>query len=178
MRWESLFDDLAGRFDALNQQERDNDIREIVRYESSQIALHERLLGALGTRVRLWLDAQASITGVIRHVGSEWVSTESQVASHLIPLGAINLVEGLPARARTETSAVQLRLGLPSAMREVAALYQPVHVRLVSGKEFTGMIARVGRDYVELVSSMSGESEPGKPGLAIPFASLACVTSS
>lgn len=177
MRWESLFDDLARRFEAMGQQERENDIREMTRYENAQVTLHERLRASLQQRVRVWFDGQASVTGLLNHVGSAWITLNSPVASHMIVLEAISMVEGLPARARTETSQVELRLGLPSALREIAAQYQPVLVRLTSGREFIGMMTRVGRDYVEFAPAMSEEKGQTKPGMAVPFSSLACITS-
>ena len=67
-----------------------------------------------------------------------------------MPLPAVQVVRGLPARAVPEDAwPVTARLGLGSALRRVAEEQDECRLRLRDGTRYDARLGRVGKDFVE-----------------------------
>ncbi len=168
-RWEALFADLAGELDAAEALDFDAEVRDRSEHEYALVPLAARLRAAeRGPDVTVAVRGAGPIHGSVRRTGPDWVLL-ADPAQHdlLVPLAAVLWIAGLPAHGvlfRREEPAA--RLGLGSALRELARRGRPVRATLVDGTEVTGALGRVGADFLEL---------PG--GRVVPWTGLAAVRS-
>lgn len=182
MRWDRLFADLEGRFDELADAEAAAELADRERVAIGAIRATQRLAGSLERPIRLRLAGGASIGGVLRSVGPDWLLlTEGQGRDCLVALNAVTAVEGLTAATGPETSAFAVRLDLRRALRGLARDRSPVAVALtgwtggsagsgvgagaagpIGSAELTGTIDRVGADFIEV--AVHAAWEPRRAG--------------
>jgi hypothetical protein len=153
MRWQQLFADLQAQFDAEESAAERSETASRVRAEIGALRLAERLGGAVGFPVALGCRGAGAVTGVLTHVGVDWLLLDGGGGrDDLIALRSVRTVGGL--RRRTAVSqpaeAVWSRLDLRRALRGLARDRAVVQVILDDGATLTGTLDRVGADYVEL----------------------------
>jgi len=162
-RWESLFGDAEVEFEALRRADMVAEAVDRSRREFALVRLGDRLRGALGVGVEVWLDGPGAGTvhGVLRRAGPDWMLLADDGRREvLIPLAAVVAVGGLGARTAAPggESAVEAKLDLRYALRGLARDRAPVRVVLRGGRTATGTFDRVGRDFVELAEHLPGEA--------------------
>lgn len=165
---------LAAFLDDLEQQaqgawatERGQEIAERAQAEYARVSLAGRFMAGLGQRVGLEVVGLGSMSGDLVRVADGWLLLEDAGAEWLVLLDAVQTVRGLPARSvPPEVWPVTARLGLGSALRAMAG--ERCLVRLRTGGQVSGRVARIGADFVEL------QTEAGTPVL-VAFAALAGV---
>jgi hypothetical protein len=151
VRWEALFADLEGQFDAAEQAELAGEVADRTRREAAAVRLADRLRGAIGSRVRVHLRGDTTVSALVARVGSDWLLLEEPAgAEYLVALPAVTGIYGLPLDVALPDGKVAARLGLGHVMRAVARDRLPVTAQLVDGVSTTGTVDRVGRDYFEL----------------------------
>lgn len=179
MRWDNLFDDLAGQLEhELGAEELDLHSEE-ERLRISRLSLRDRLIAvheAAGQEsagqsndhsVRVQLVDGTPLTVVPRSIGRDWmmgdIIDESPAASQcLVPLTSIGSVvleedcfeQSLHSRA-SATPRLSDRLGLTFALRDLARRRRAVELHLKGGV-LHGTIDRVGRDHFDLAEHEAG----------------------
>jgi hypothetical protein len=181
MRWDELFDDLEAQFAEAQRVELDAEVGERVRAERSRGLLVDRLRAASGQRVRLDVQGDDGVSGILQRVGPDWLLIADDGAGEsLVPLAAVLAVSGLGPRTAEQPLAaagrVEAGLGLAHALRGLARDRAGIALVLVDGRRLAGTLDRVGADYCELAEHPGGE--PRRPGSvravrAVPFTAIA-----
>lgn len=181
VRWNALFDDLESQFAASEWAAGESELADRVRLEQAGVQLIDRLRGQTGLILRIRVAGGDLFDGELTHVGSEWVVLSKAVTDAVIPLAAIQLVEGLSRSVTRDASRVSAALGLASALRTLARDRTPVVVHRIEGSaRIEGMIDRVGKDFIEIAAVLPGEQRRSTnvAGVyAVPFAAIAAVSS-
>lgn len=160
MRWQALFGDLEGQWEAAAAAELAAEVSDRTRREQAQLRLVDRLRPALGAVVAVTVEGPATVHGVLTSVGSDWLLlTEQTGREALVPVGAVLTVGGLVARSEPPhgEGAVVARMDLRYTLRGIARGRATVAVMLRGGTTVTGTIDRVGADFVELSEHPAGE---------------------
>lgn len=164
MRWDHLFDDLAGQLEhELHAEELDLQ-QEEERLRLGRIELRDRLAVVLREREpeRRILALRTRDGGLLRvrlrSLGRDWLAGDSVDASSsqvVVPLRAVeSLVLDLEQAQRTLEPApprddLSARLGLSFLLRDLCRRRTPLTVQTAVG-DVHGTVDRVGRDHVDL----------------------------
>ncbi|WP_026936436.1 hypothetical protein [Gulosibacter molinativorax] len=168
MRWDELFDDLAGQFDAGLEEERRRAAIDEERLRVTRLTLRDRL-GALDAYLaadeRIGLQLHTGERVEIRPVefGADWfgadlVGVVRSYGACIVPLAGIAAVlltrdqisrslEPLPDRP----GSVAGRLGLSIPLRDLARRRAHCEITTVTGTCY-GTIDRVGRDHIDVAT--------------------------
>ncbi|WP_312179482.1 hypothetical protein [Arthrobacter sp.] len=179
MRWEALFADLEAQLAAAGQAGLESEIAERQRGEFSVVSLSDRLRSQIGLPLKVHLDAPGAVTGALAQLGSGWLLLQASAGSHLVPLEAIRMVEGMDRFAAPEEGKV--KLGLQAALRGLARDRYPVYLQL-RGEQAAlyGSIDRVGRDFLEfavLEAGLPRRRENVASAAVVPLRGIAAVSS-
>lgn len=160
MRWEDklldLFEDLEQQAAGLHLAERDAEIADRSRSEYAGVTLVSRLHGSVGAVVTLDVIGVGVVAGTLLRVGADWCLVRSTPSGHewIVALAGVKRAGGLTDRAVNEVArSVTARLGLGSVLRGVADAQAVILVHHADGTQSRGHLARVGADFVELVSA-------------------------
>ena len=181
MRWDAFFEDMEAQFAAALAASGEAGASDLLRAEQGRITLADRLSAHLARELRVTTGNGCGFTGLLSHVGAEWLVLDGEGQSVLVPYAAVQSVEGLGRGVGPGPAGVHARLGLASAFRALAR--DRASVSVFTGSPLTiheGTVDRVGRDFLELALVPSGEHR--RAGnvvgvLAVPFAAVAAVTS-
>lgn len=184
MSLEGMFAELEGRMAHLESEEMRAAAEELARAERSQIALVDRLRGALGQPVTIHLAPQLAPEGVLGEVGPDWLllgQRDIDGPLALIPLGSVTMLSGLPARSRPAVDSPIPPPPMARILRGLARDRAPVRIETHSGT-LRGQIASVGADALDLRLRATGERAGSGPqvgsGLVtVPFGALLLVAS-
>lgn len=178
MRWEELFRDLDGEWEATSSAGQLVEVADRTRTELARIALLDRLRASLGRPVRLHTVA-GEVAGELRRVARDCVLVQGRVEV-LVPVTAVLGAEGLAAGSVPGelVGEVDRRLGMASLLRAVARDRAAVTVRRAGASSVHGTPQRVGADFLDL--AVHPEGEPPRRGtvtgqLVVPFAAVAAV---
>lgn len=176
MSWEQvlldLFDDLEARAAGLAQERREEDVADLARAEYAEIGLAERLQGSVGGTVVLELTGGAGLRGRLDRVGRGCAAlTPAELpVLHLVNLAhVLSVATASPRAAVDRTLPVTSRLGLASAVRHLTEEVDVVAVRLADGRRVSGQVARVGADFVEL---LTGDGAAAGLPVLVPLAAV------
>lgn len=178
MRWEQLFSDLEGQWEAEVRRDLDQEVADRTRRERATVGLFERLAASVGAEVGLRLVAGLPLRGVLSDVGDGWLllGGDQGGQSALVPLTAVTAVTGLGPRA-TEAKLAR-RFGFGYALRGLSRDRAAVALTDISAAVATGTIDGVGRDCFDLTEH--APDEPRRPEnitgrRLVPFAAVACL---
>jgi hypothetical protein len=158
MRWEeqifAVLDDLEGQATALYPAEREAEVADRARAEYHHVTLASRLVASVGREVAVEVRGVGRIEGELSRVADGWCLLRGPQQDWIVRLAAVALVDGASERSVPEVawSPVQ-RLGLGSALRRLAEEGDRCVLHLVDGTRYDGTPARVGADFVELVTT-------------------------
>jgi len=180
MRWEALFADLEAQLAAAGRTELEAEIADRQRGEVAGLDLAARLRAQRGRPLRVHLGLAAGpLNGVVGQLGSDWFLLESASGSHVVPLDAVQMFEGMDRYSDPSVPGVQLLLA--SALRGLARDRYPVDLHLRGGRpSLHGSIDRVGKDFLEFAVVEPGEPrrrEKVASAPVVPFAGIAAVSS-
>lgn len=181
MRWEALFTDLEAQLAAAGQAGLESEIADRQRGEFAAIELADRLRGQVGRSLKVHLDhSEGALTGVLAQLGSGWILLRASAGTHLVPLDAVRVVEGLDRFALLEEGKV--KLGLQAALRGLARDRYPVSLRLrgMEAGALNGSIDRVGRDFLEfavLEAGLARRRDNVASAAVVPLRAIAAVSS-
>lgn len=165
MRWDHLFDDLAGQLEHELQSE-ESDLRlEEERLRLGRLPLRERLAVLKASsdpalsRVRLRLRTGETHEVRLVTVGRDWLAGDidggSGGSQAIVPLSAVDSLVVTQQQADVSldplatTSELAARLGVAFLLRDLCRRRSPVTVVTATGSA-TGTIDRVGRDHLDL----------------------------
>ena len=144
------------------------------------LGLVDRLRAAAGARVSVRVHGIGVVEGTLAEVGVEWLLLlEAPGREVLVPSAAVLGVTGLGRASAAPGSGGRVfeRLGLGSALRGIARDRSPVTLWLTDSSTVTGLVDRVGADFLELSGSGLEERRTGDllPVRAVPFRALAAL---
>jgi hypothetical protein len=175
VRWDHLFADLEGQFEAEQAAELAGEVAERVRAERASVRLADRLLApGAGPLTWYFLDG-ALLEGVVADAGAGWVLIETVTGPVLLPLYALSAVGGLDAAASIGPVPQARRLTLGAVLRGLASDRTPVQLHLLDGSVVSGTLDRVWADHVDLALHPVGEPRRRQAVSAvrsIPFAAM------
>ena len=183
MRWDALFEDLEAQLHAADRLELEAEVNERARMELAAVDLANRLRGQMGTQLRVSVGEDLEFDGALAHVGSTWLVLNEGVRSVLVPVAAVQLIEGMGRHAAADGSAAR-RLGSGPALRglgrdrapwacispAVPARWRPREVK----------IDRVGADSFDVAAVPSGEDRRAanvRSVYTVPFTAIAALVS-
>ncbi|WP_111767543.1 hypothetical protein [Nakamurella deserti] len=176
MRWDDLFDSLDRQFEELLDAAEDAEQADRARVAFGAVPAVERLVGALGSTVRLRLAGDRQVTGVLDRVGPDFVLLrESAGVDLLVAWSAVAWVEGLSRRTGPGLGTVDGRLDLRKAVRSVARDRAAVTVHTTHGTDLSGTIDRVGADFFELAAHAAWETRRSGAVQGVVLVPLAAV---
>ncbi len=184
MRWDSLFQDLENQLAAARLLEMETDVAELVRMEESAISLADRIRGALDSPVTVVLSGNVRFSGTVSYVGQEWLLLAEAERSVLVPLRHLTRIWDLPRGVLKPSSRVPHTLA--SALRTLARERSAVRVYLLGSEiggsclPVTGVLERVGSDFLELAVVADGEprrESSVRARYGIPFAAVLAISS-
>ena len=163
MSWEhsvfALFDDLEQQAEGLALAERDAEVAGLTLAEYAQVTLAARLHASLGQTVRLRLHGGRVLTGRLSRLGEDWVLlVEAAGQEWVVATAALVAATGLSHRAQPEqTWSVVDRLTLRAVCRRIASGGSSSTLHLLDDSTMEGRLARVGKDFVELLVGEGAE---------------------
>lgn len=174
MRWQRLFADLEAQAEAEERLDGAARTADLQRAEMAAIMQADRLRGARGSVVALALQDGTRLAGVLAEVADEWLLLDVAGREVVVPGAAVDAVDGLPARARQD-GGVAARLGLGHVLRGLARDRAVVVVR-TRGGAFSGRIARVGRDHLDVEAAGVGDARAPAGSSSVRFAAVLSVS--
>jgi hypothetical protein len=182
MRWERLFTDMEAQLEASARLGLDDDIAERTQRERKTV----HLVGRMRLERGAWLDVRVGGAGAFRavlcDVGPDWVLLADEAGAELlVPFGALLAVHGLGPRAAVNPTGLDQRMlmsmALPFALEAISRERSFVVATVADGSTYTGMIDRVGADFLDLTTRIPGEHRAAyqQRGVAIPFGQLSLV---
>jgi hypothetical protein len=184
MRWDALFNDLEAQFDEGDKLSMEAEIAERSRAEVAGTGVADRLRGSIGTRVRVQVESGAVFEGTLTYAGADAFVLNDDCHQVLIPHSAVSSYAGLGRFSLGEPSVVRSRLGLSNTLRALARDRSELTV-ILRGRDAleygaTGVIDRVGLDYIDLAGVRPGEARRAlqvRQVSTIPFSALAAIRS-
>lgn len=166
----AFLDDLEQQAEGLALAERDTEVAELSRAEYAQLDLVARLHASLDRPLTLGVAGGDPVSGRLVRVGRDWCLLAGGAVDWVVHLAAVGYLRGVSDRAVGEPARpLTARLGLGSALRWLAETRLPVLVRRTDGGGCTGVLGRVGADFVEVRDRADV--------LLVPFAAVAAVGS-
>jgi hypothetical protein len=162
MRWTALFEDMEAQLVEAETLALESEVSERSRADAGSVGLADRLRGSLGGSIAVHLVSGSTFAGTLSHVGAESLVLDEVAHQVLVPLAAVSHYGGIGRVAVFESSAVRSKIGLASALRGLARDRAPLTVLLAKGdsgeQRLTGVIDRVGRDFIDLAVTPLGEA--------------------
>jgi hypothetical protein len=184
MRWDALFSDMEAQFAEGGKLALEGEISERARVEAASVALADRLRGGLGNLVAVHLVCGRTFEGRLSHAGADALVLDEGQHQVMVPYAAVARYAGLGRTSEAEPSQVRRRIGLAHALRGLARDRAAVAVILrhvpVKDSGLTGVIDRVGSDFVDLALVSQGEERRAaqvRLVTTIPFESLGAIRS-
>lgn len=149
MRWEGLFDDLAGQWLAEERRERDAEVADRTRAERARVPLADRLAASQGRHLSLTLSGGESAAGDLADLGADWILLTDR-AGHdvLVATAAVVAVTGLGRSSEPAVTARRFTMGY--ALRALARDRATVVITDTAGGRVAGTIDVVGKDWCDV----------------------------
>jgi hypothetical protein len=184
MRWDALFTDMEAQFAEGGKLALEGEISERARVEAASVALADRLRGGLGNLVAVHLVCGRTFEGRLSHAGADALVLDEGQHQVMVPYAAVARYAGLGRTSEAEPSQVRRRIGLAHALRGLARDRAGIAaiLRHAQAKDagLTGVIDRVGSDYMDLALVSAGEARRSvhvRQVATIPFESLGAIRS-
>lgn len=156
MRWSRLFDDLEAQAVAAEEAELAEEIADRIRLEVARVSLEDRLRGAVGGRLEVHAAGGHQVAGQVLDVGAGWLLITAARGVVLVRTESIVDLTGLGIAVGPPWSDLEQRLDLNHSLRALARDRALVRVALADGRTLSGVIDRVGADFVDL-TELDGE---------------------
>ena len=176
MAWEedlfALFDDLEDQAAAAYARDRETEWVDRSRAEYAEVAFAARLMASVGGVVTVEVRGVGPLHGTLERVASGWFLLSAGPVDWMVREGAVGSVLGASERGVPLVAwPAVARLGLGSALRRLAETGERCLVHRVDGQCHDGVVRRVGRDFLELLT------HEGARLVLVPFDAVAAVRS-
>jgi len=156
MTWEeqlfAYLDDLEQQAEGVFGIERDLEVAERAAAEYAAVTSASRLMASVDGEVALRVQGLGQVEGWLSRVAEGWCLVRSPAQSWVIRLDALLSIRGASSRSVPEEAwPVSAKLGFGSALRRLAESGEPCRIVLLDGTRYDARVARVGKDFVELV---------------------------
>lgn len=179
MRWDDLFADLEAQAQALLVAERDAEVAELTRLETSRLRLASRLRPAVGAMIRVRCLGAMTLAGRLSAVGAGWLLLDEGAGREaLLAAAAVTSISGLGRLSGVPGSALDEGLGIGHALRGVARDRSVLRACLTDSTVLDGTLDRVGSDFVDFAVHAAGEPrrrEDVREVLVLPISALAAL---
>lgn len=177
VRWDDLFADLEAQAEALATAERDAEVDELVRLETSRLCLLDRLRPAVGGAIKLRCLGGLVLSGTLSRVGADWLLLDEGAGREaIVATAALTSVTGQGRLSGMANSRLDAKLGIGHALRGVARDRSVLRACLTDASVIDGTVDRVGLDFVEIAEHAAGEPRRRaevRQVLLVPISSLA-----
>ncbi len=181
MQWErrlsDLFEDLEQQAAGLHLAERDAELADRSQAEYAHVMFASRMHASVGRPASLDVLGVGALPGTIAGAGVDWCLLRSSEGSRewVVRLAAVKAARGLSQRALSEQARpVVAALSFRSALRGVAESRDPAVVHHLDGSQTSGVLGRVGSDFVEMVD-VGDEAGRGRSAPAVDVLRLASI---
>jgi hypothetical protein len=150
----AYLDDLEQEAEARFDSERETELGDRARAEYATVTVVSRLMASVGREIALDVRGVGQVSGMLQRVGPDWCLVGAQRHAWVVRLEHATTVTGASERSVPEVawSPVSL-LGIGSVLRGLADTAEPCLVHTVDGAVHDVVVVRVGRDFVEVVTS-------------------------
>jgi hypothetical protein len=169
VRWEALFGDLQGQWDAAVRAEDESRIADLAEYEMGRVHLADRLRARRDGELTVRLLDGRELAGRVLDAAPQWLLLGRGERRVLVPAAAVAMAWPLGAVA-PGPGVVESRLGVPHVLRAIAREGLTVCLRTLAG-EVRGRIVRVGADHVDVAP------DPARARMTVALAALLAVES-
>lgn len=160
MRWDDVFADLEGQFEAAQAAELAGEVSDRTRREAALLRLSDRLGPAIGRTLSVSASGAGTVHGRLLDVGGDWLLLEETGNREVLLAAAWILgVAGVGALSNAPGSEGEVgrSLDLRWALRGLARSRVGVQVVLTDGTTLAGTLDRVGADHLDLAEHPAGE---------------------
>ena len=178
MRWERLFEDLEAEADEASRAERNDEVADRTWREVGRQQLTDRLRAAAGREIVVRVSGAGAVRGSVASTGNGWVLVDEISGTQtLVPTRHVIAVGGLGRKAAVPGSEgrVGARLGLSYALRGISRDRVRVILALVDGGTLTGIIARVGADFLDLAPAEGADQGQARALTAVPLNAIVLI---
>lgn len=175
MRWEALFADLQGQWDAARRAEDDARIADLAELEMGRTSIVDRLRARLDGTLTVRLADASEVTGLVLDVAPQWLLLRTGERRTVVPVTAVAAAWPLGPVA-PQPGVVERRLGVSHVLRAIAREGATVRVRSTAG-DFRGRIVRVGVDHLDAALDLVPGRAAGAAVVTIAFGGLLLVES-
>jgi hypothetical protein len=162
-------DDVEQQADGRSLADRDAEVAELARAEYAQLDLRGRLLGSVGSRLRVAVLGLGTVEGRLAEVGDGWLLLVDRGGMWLVAAAGVGAVSGVQASGPAEPPPLAAGLGMGSVLRRLAERGAEMVLHRLDGTQLPGTVARVGADFVDVRTGVAGRVD------AVPFAALSAV---
>lgn len=161
-----VFEDLEQQAEGLHLAERDAELVDRSRSEYAQVTFAARLHASVGRAVTLTVTGVGRLDGTLARAGVDWCLVETPATptaqEWVVAVPAVSRAGGLSERAVNESArSVVARLTMRSALRGIADSRAEVLLHHLDGSQVRGRLARVGADFVEVVTASDAGADSG-----------------
>jgi hypothetical protein len=175
MRWEALFADLQGQWDAAQRAEDDARIADLAELEMGRTGVVDRLRACRGNMLAVRLTDGSEVTGLVLDAAPQWLLLRSGERRCVVPASAVAAAWPLGPVA-PDPGVVERRLGVAHALRAIAREGATVRLRTLAG-DVRGRIVRVGADHLDVaIDLVPGQAALGSV-ITVTFTALLLVES-
>jgi hypothetical protein len=157
MRWEALFADLQGQWDAAQRADDDARIADLAELEMGRATVADRIRARRDATISFRLVDGSEVAGVLLDAAEHWALVRCAERRCVVPLSAVVAAWPLGPVAPAP-GVVERRLGVTHVLRAIAREGAVVRLRALR-TEARGRIVRVGADHLDLVAE--GVDGPG-----------------
>lgn len=150
VRWEALFEDLQGQWDAARRAEDDARIADLAELEMGRTHLADRVRACRGGVLTVRLSDGSEVSGPVLDAAPGWVLLGVGERRCVVPMTAVVVAWPLGSVA-PQAGTVERRLGLSHVLRAIAREGATVRVR-VAGTALRGRVVRVGADHLDVAT--------------------------
>ena len=176
MRWDALFADLQGQWDAARRAEDDARIADLAELEMGRTSIVDRLRARLDGTLTVRLTDASEVAGLVLDVAPQWLLLRTGERSAVVPATAVAAAWPLGPVA-PQPGVVERRLGVSHVLRAIAREGATVCIRSTAG-DFRGRIIRVGIDHLDAALDLVPQRATGEATVVtIAFGGLLLVES-
>ena len=166
---EDMMADLEQLADGMHLRDRDDEVAALQVAEYARIDLESRLHASVGWAITAHVAGGMAIRGRLEQVGPDCCVMLDDTSTWLVALHRCRCFVGLsPRSVATNARAITAGLGPRTQLREFAEAGRPCQVYFQESS-ITGVVGRVGRDFMELHRSAGAEP------LIVPWSAVVAV---